>query len=166
MADLSVFSRAGKLVAGPAPAYAYATSYSQDSTTNVFSSISGALSSTGGKEYLTCSITPKRADSRLEIDICVPNLSTSAVMHSYLALFKDSETTSRQVVSHTAGVAGYFGAASLKYILPSTGSTSAQTWRLRFGSNSTGTIYVANRAGVNEFGNTDITTFRIQEVYL
>ncbi len=43
---LRLRGNAGKLVAGPSPAYAYATSYSQGSTTNVIQPVGVAASAT------------------------------------------------------------------------------------------------------------------------
>ena len=63
-----------------------------------------------------------------------------------LALFKDSETDARQVASWICPVANFTTSLSLTYVLSSTGSTSAQTWKLRYGSN-TGTTYFLRRSG-------------------
>jgi hypothetical protein len=105
---------------------------------------------TEGAEYtqLATTITPLDASSNLIIEVYLPVVS-SANNYATIALFEDSDTDCIGVsVGYSGGSASIVCDLSLRVIV-SAGSTSARTYKLRYGSNSTGSMYIGGDSAEN-----------------
>ena len=118
---------------------------------------------TEGNEYMTLSVTPRSATSKLLITVSCNVSSSTAGMAICGALFQDSTANALAVTyiySPTATVAGQL---TFHHTMTS-GTTSATTFRVRIGSNGAGTTTFNGSSGVRQYGGVMASSIVIQEV--
>lgn len=118
---------------------------------------------TEGTEVVTVSVTPIRSDSTLEIEAVIFGYATPASSIAIGALFKDStaDAIAAATLAGASGDVSYFSGTLLHR--QSSGSTSAQTFKLRVGG-STGTVYVNGNNTARLFGGVGATYIKVREV--
>jgi hypothetical protein len=131
-----------------------------DSTASNIPSDNSKPQSGEGKEYTTVSYTPAASGNILFIT-AQARMSASTLADAIMALFLDSETNARSVGYETVPVANYGQMVFLKYKYTTTG-TSAQTWKIRFGSSS-GTGYMLSNGSGAKFDGTEFFTLEFLE---
>jgi hypothetical protein len=120
---------------------------------------------TEGDQYLSASITPKRATSFLEITVSLQTtLVTASALAVIAALFRNSGVDALSATKVYSG-------ATANSDLPVTiqhrvlaGNTSATTFTVRAGPSSAGTLNVNGRVGAGIFGGVNISSIKITEV--
>lgn len=138
-----------------------------DSTTNAFPMDNTIPQNTEGKEFTTKAITPLSASSVLEIEVEV-TFSHNSSGEIVTALFVDAVAdalTGSVKTSRSGNGAQQMGTYSYITRIAS-GSTSARTYKLRFGpaSNVGGTSYINSQAGNALFGGAMLSGIRITEI--
>lgn len=117
---------------------------------------------TEGTEVLTLAITPTNASNILVIESDL-FASTSAQAWIINALFQD--TTANALAAngnfHTTATAG--GTIHLQYRMVA-GTTSATTFKLRFGPHTAATVTVNGQSGGRKFGGVAVTSIKISEL--
>lgn len=118
---------------------------------------------TEGDQYLSVTVTPKSASSNLVIDVTIYAAHSAASSVLTAALFKDSAAS--------AIAAGMVAPTGASYILPikfthviASGSTSAQTFKVRAGANAAGTTTVNGWAGAQYLGGIMSSSIVVTEV--
>lgn len=121
---------------------------------------------TEGDEYMTLSITPKSATSRLIIDVKLYGANSAAgVTVLTAALFRDSGADAIAVGWDTSSSAGVSCDIGFTHVMDSPG-TSATTFKVRAGGSSAGTT-TFNGAGGNRFyGGVMASSIVIREVFV
>lgn len=101
-----------------------------------------APQNTEGTQYMTVTITPTSATNRLEIRCSIPLVNISAPGRTTIALFQDSTASAltTNTMYHSAANGG--GHLSFVYSMAA-GTTSATTFKIRYGG-STGTMAILN----------------------
>lgn len=117
---------------------------------------------TEGDEYMTCSITPLKSNSKLKIEVVVQG-STSTNNYFFAAcLFQDSTADALAAAKagrHAASSAQ--GTVTFTYWMTA-GTTDSTTFKVRAGSSS-GTFYFNGDAGVRKFGGVQFSSITITE---
>lgn len=139
----------------------------QDSTTTTIPADDTIPQNTEGKEAFTVSYTPKAATSTLIIDVFA-NLGSSTTTNVALALFQD---TTANALAAAANI-GARGTNALWEIVPvtiryivSAASTSARTYKVRFGPTGAATAYI-NRSldDTTLFGSRLMSNITVTEI--
>lgn len=101
---------------------------------------------TEGVEYtqIATSYTPTDAASILEIEVFIAGLANSAGGNFIGALFKDSDANALAVVNITPATSNVEQQAIIKFSVVAS-STSARTYKFRFGANASSTTFYINR---------------------
>ena len=115
-----------------------------------------------GDEYITRSITPKSANSKLKIDVVIGCLGCSSDTTITIALFQDSTANAiaAVAVSNIASTRPY--PASFSHYMTA-GTTSSTTFKVRIGGGSAGTITFNGVAGARIFGGVSSSSITITE---
>lgn len=116
---------------------------------------------TEGAEFLTRSITPTSATSKLRIDI-VLNGSCSTTSYITVGLFRDSTATALAAASKY-GTNGSYEQVVLSCLVDA-GSTAATTFRVRAGQHTAGTLTVNGDGGARRLGGAMATTITVTEI--
>lgn len=118
---------------------------------------------TEGAEFITATITPTNASSNLIIEFeawC----SASAANTLTFALFRDSDADAIQTTGKRIAAINIIEQCRLKYIV-SAGSTSARTYKIRYGPVSAGTGSILRAPTVAPvYGDSDSANFTITEI--
>jgi hypothetical protein len=103
---------------------------------------------TEGDQYMSLSITPKSATSRLVIEVTGVFASSAGAAGNPLmvALFQDSTAGALAAVVHRMVTANCEATISFNHTMTS-GTTSATTFRVRAGSNNAGTTFFNGNTG-------------------
>jgi len=118
---------------------------------------------TEGDEYMTLSITPKSATSKLLITAQVFG-SVSTGTRWGIGLFKDSDADALSFASAFVKDATSMSTCYIEHSLTS-GSTSAQTFKIRAGSIQTAATFTFNgQSGARRFGGTILSSIHINEI--
>lgn len=121
--------------------------------------------STEGAEILTATITPTSTGDYLKFTVSCW-VDGSAANNAVFAIFKDSGADAIYTTMATIYAAGYTVVVTFTFLVAIT-STSSQTWKLRAGPSSAGTLYLNQYTGaVAEFSTTDKITMLIEQVTL
>lgn len=120
---------------------------------------------TEGAEFFTCSITPQFADSILKVEVFVPLIDGSALRVWIGALFRDSTSDAIATATETIVSASYVRQFKMVAFVPS-GSTSATTFKFRFGLEASGTAYANATAasGNQRFGDSTMASITVTEL--
>jgi len=120
---------------------------------------------TEGTEWLTLAITPIRDDSNLLIEVVVLLHGNDISRHTTIALFQD-DTAGALAATCISGGYAYFNVIQptvLKHFMTS-GTTSATTFKVRFGGSTTDTVYI-NGISSRKFGGVASSSITITEIY-
>ncbi len=112
-----------------------------------------------GDQYLTLSITPKSATSRLVILVTAEAYnSQSSASNMIFALFQDSNAN-----AIACGITNNFGSVSFVHIMTS-GTTSSTTFNLRIGCSAAGTTTFNGKSGNQQMGGSMVSGISIREI--
>lgn len=118
--------------------------------------------STEGDQYMSLSITPKRADSTLIVEALF-NYEFSAVNVVVAALFRDAGAAAIDASANWHAGGATENQIKLGKSIAS-GSTAATTFKLRAGGVGAGTVTFNGVSGVREFGGVYLSSLKIIEV--
>lgn len=136
------------------------TSTTSDSTTTAIPADNTIPQNTEGKELTTLSFTPVSASSTLLIEFC-GHLSNSGSNQGVVALFVD---TTADAIGVACGLASSGICYTIKNsIKVASGSTSARTYKLRWGAN-TGTCYINGNGSTALYGGVMPSYIRVTEI--
>lgn len=148
-----------------APAYAYGESATYDSTTTVMLNDNSTPQITEGKEITTAAITPKRSTSKLLITVSALVTHSSADEGVTLAVFVDATASAIGANVGGTGKTSVPQAAMFQFMIDAS-STSARTYRLRYGPATAGTAYINGDTGARQLGGISKATLTIQEIFV
>jgi len=117
---------------------------------------------TEGDEYMTLSITPKSATNKLKIDVVFFGASTAAISLT-AALFQDSTTGALAATSRWDSNANAYATINFSYYM-TTGTTSATTFRVRAGSDTSNTTTFNGVSSGRLFGGVAASSITITEI--
>jgi hypothetical protein len=120
--------------------------------------------STEGAAYseLDITFTPQNGSSTLFIEVSI-SVSMGFTTTGAIAIFKDSDSNALGSDHLTLAAAGYLGRINATFS-ENAGSTSLRTYKVRFGSTPSGTMYVNTSAGTALFGGTARSLIKITEI--
>lgn len=116
---------------------------------------------TEGAEFLTRTITPTSATSKLLVQV-VLNGSCSTTSYITVGLFRDS-TAGALAAASKYGVNGSYEQVVLSCLVDA-GSTAATTFRVRAGQHTAGTLTVNGDGGARRLGGAMATTMTVTEI--
>ena len=144
-----------------------ATATATNSTTNIVPNDGTIPQISEGKEYMTCSITPKSTTSTLIVEFEAPIVATTTGdLSAIFSLYQDTTANAVAVtmVPKFTSNEDVLGGARIKYIMTS-GTTSAITFSVRYGPDDTGTAYINRRSGTaGLLGNVGMSSLVITEL--
>lgn len=119
--------------------------------------------SSEGTEALTLAYTPVKSGSKLTVR-CEGMMTPTGGSHGMFALFRNSETDAvASSVGHNANIPNFEIPLTLQYGM-TTSSTSAITFKLRFGINGVATTYLnGDETGAQFHGGVCATTMEVVE---
>jgi hypothetical protein len=117
---------------------------------------------TEGDQYMSLSITPISATSRLIIDVVWIG-TNSGLNHCGVALFQDAAANAVAAAAATWAAGSYFHTVSFRHIMTS-GAINTTTFKVRAGGNSAGTTTFNGAAGGRIFGGIMASSIVIREV--
>lgn len=108
---------------------------------------------TEGTQFLSVSITPASASSKLRIDACLVVASNTGVRTVVVALFQDSTASALKAVTAPvpAALVDFMQPVNLTHFMTS-GTTSATTFKIRAGVETSGTVTVNGAGGGRAYG--------------
>ena len=119
---------------------------------------------TEGTEFMTLAITPTSASSKLKIDVAT-FICGSDTIRLTTALFQDSTANALAAVMSTPGFANIGGSGPSGFTHYMTaGTTSATTFKVRIGGNSSVTVTLNGQSGARRFGGVASSSITITEV--
>jgi hypothetical protein len=118
---------------------------------------------TEGTELFTLAITPTSATSKLLIQVNALCGISSTAQWATLALFQDSTANALAAVTSFQTTAGSAITVPLTYFMTA-GTTSSTTFKVRFGLQTTSTMYINGANGARLYGGADATTMTIMEI--
>ena len=119
---------------------------------------------TEGTEFMTLAITPTSASSKLKIDVAT-YICGSDTIRLTTALFQDSTANALAAVMSTPGFANIGGSGPSGFTHYMTaGTTSATTFKVRIGGNSSVTVTLNGQGGTRRFGGVASSSITITEV--
>lgn len=116
---------------------------------------------TEGTEFMTVSITPQFATSKLRITVSL-NGAGSVDSSVIVALFQDS-TANALAAAETTHTANYHQRVTFEHVMTA-GTTSATTFRVRAGLDTAGTITVNGSGGSRIFGGVGVSSIVVEEI--
>ena len=119
---------------------------------------------TEGEEYseINVTITPTNASSLLKIEVEL-NVSAAGVSTVVGSVFRDSEADALDSRWVTVPSASYVGQLSIRAFVTA-GSTSSQTFKVRWGVISSGTVYLNNSGGTAYLGGANRSSMTVTEI--
>ena len=117
---------------------------------------------TGGTEFLTATITPTNAANRLIIEGVIV-LSPTAAFTFIVALFQDTTVDALAAVMQSTNAGGALFTVSFRHEMAA-GTTSATTFRMRAGLNTSGQTTRVNGTTGRLMGGVSATTLTIYEI--
>ena len=118
---------------------------------------------TEGDEYITLSITPKSATSKLVVEAVIIAANSVAPNAMTVALFQDATANALAASSFTTVAATAAETVNLRHTMAS-GTTLATTFRVRIGGNSAGTTTLNGAGGTRIYGGVAASSLTIREV--
>ena len=119
---------------------------------------------TEGDEYMTLAITPASASNRLLIEVtCQAENGTAAARHIVAALFRDAITNALACVFLRVESDDRPRAITFQHIMTAP-STSAMTFRVRIGMETSGTITFNGSGGARKYGGVLASSIVITEI--
>ena len=117
---------------------------------------------TEGTEFMTLSITPTSATSRLRIDVVV-NGAGSATNSWIVALFQDSTANALAAISYNIAANNVAETAAFTYYMTA-GTTSSTTFKVRGGLISAGTYTFNGQSSSRLLGGVMASSITITEI--
>lgn len=117
---------------------------------------------TEGDQYLTIDITPKNANSTLEIDIEMMVGSSVVGAWASMMLFVDAVANALASKNFYLDTASASYPISLKHVVAA-GSTSPRTYRVRAGAHVAGTLNINGAAGIRLHGGVQVSRITVKE---
>ena len=133
------------------------------STTSAIPQDNTIPQNTEGTEFTTLAITPQASDSTLYIDFLVMGSLTNNSTNITVCLFKDSDANALQVVNNTCNTNTEMFPLILQFAETS-GTTSAVTYKIRFGLAGGGTVYLNSDQSSDVYSTAQSAIFTITEV--
>ena len=118
---------------------------------------------TEGDEYMTLAITPTSATNKLKIEVVCVFASNTAGRTMDIALFQDSTAGALAAVTTSLFNSNRARAIHFAHFM-TTGTTSATTFKVRAGQNSTGTTTFNGSNGARLFGGVMASSITITEI--
>jgi hypothetical protein len=118
---------------------------------------------TEGNEFLTRAITPTSATNELHFDINILASVNTDSRHITVALFQDTTANALAVTSCFTANGTKILTISLTHKMTA-GTTSATTFKVRIGCETSGTITLNGESGSRVFGGVAVSSIRITEV--
>lgn len=135
-----------------------------DTTTTTTADVDTAPTTSHGKEFMSLSITPKRADSKLRIEvIAVVASSFAGVNVMTMALHQDATANALAAVQQGTPAQNVQCTIKLTYYMTS-GTTSATTFKVRIGGSSAGTTTFNGASGARKMGGVMASSITITEI--
>lgn len=155
--EIQAPTAAGKLIQ-----YVETTSTATDSTGADIPDDNTIPQDTEGKEYFTVVITPTDAASKLRVRVFLPVIAVggSGSREFIGAIFRDADANAIAagvLIANTA--VDSYGSGVLEAVVTA-GSTSATTFKFRYGANGTDTAYI----GSNAAGNARLSSARVARI--
>ena len=139
-----------------------ATLSTVDTITTIMPNDNTIPQNTEGEEVLTASITPAHASNKLLIEVNVV-IGGDAALWVVSALFQDSTASALAANANYCPAAGGACAVPLTHYMAA-GTTSATTFKLRAGQQSSGTATINGNGGSQTLGGVASTTLTITEI--
>lgn len=117
-----------------------------------------------GTEILTLSITPKSVTNRLRVQAKLKQISANGVVAAIAALFHNSNANAVDATSITISASGYNSAMPMLEYEFVPGATTLQTFSVRVGTSSGGTIYMHGNALNRLYGGIQASSLTIEEI--
>lgn len=111
---------------------------------------------------LDTTITPKAAGNKLVVQAIV-NASASIAAQIIVAMFQDSGAGAVAVGDVTVAGTSYLGQVSVSFTTTAA-STSATTFKLRYGPPGAATVTINGSAGAQLFGGTLVSSLTVTEI--
>lgn len=118
--------------------------------------------STEGDQYMTLAITPKATTNKLKIDVVFIASSTATGDFITAALFQDSTANALAAAFERNDTAGGKTITFTHWM--TAGTTSATTFKVRGGSNASGTTTFNGNGGNRRFGGVAASSITITEI--
>lgn len=138
------------------------SSVATDSTSTAMPADDTIPQNTEGKELFSLAITPSNTNNILLIQAVV-NVSVATTQQCALALFQDSTAGALAAQAYTCVSGGLIYQASFQYYMVA-GTTSATTFKLRYGVSAGGTAYINQSAGGRLYGGVAFCSMTITEL--
>lgn len=138
----------GAAITGYVVGTAIASSTTRDSTALQIPADNTIPQNTEGKEYLTVSYTPKFSTSKLRVRFSATRAGKAASITLTVAMFRDS--TANAIQAHSS-VGGADEAPFEMTAIVDASSTSATTFKIRYGNSDGATNVYMNGAGSGDF---------------
>ena len=139
-----------------------ATLSTLDTITTIMPNDNTIPQNTEGEEVLTATITPANASNKLLIEVNVV-IGGDAALWVVSALFQDSTANALAANANYCPAAGGACAVPLTHYMAA-GTTSATTFKLRAGQQSSGTATINGNGGSQTLGGVASTTLTITEI--
>ena len=133
------------------------------STTSAIPQDNTIPQNTEGTEFTTLAITPQASDSTLYIDFLVHGSLTNNSTNITVCLFKDSDANALQVSNNSHNTNTEMFPLILQFAETS-GTTSAVTYKIRFGLAGGGTVYLNSDQSSDVYSTAQSAIFTITEV--
>jgi hypothetical protein len=142
-----------------------ATTATDGSTTSILPADNTIPQNTEGTEVtdMACAITPLSASSTLIIDVVVPTIGTSTTQTWVGAIFVDSTANALAAGSNNPTNGTFQQQFVMRYIVAS-GSTTARTYKFRYGTGAAGTVYFLRGSGAQFFSTAKQASMTVTEV--
>jgi len=118
---------------------------------------------TEGTEFMTLAITPKSASNKLKIEIVAQLACATSGRAIAMALFQDSTANALACIAKDINIASGFYILTLTHYM-TTGTTSATTFRMRAGVQTSGTISFNGLTGSRFYGGVLASSITITEI--
>lgn len=117
---------------------------------------------TEGTEFLTVSITPTEATSKLLVEVSMPITATAAV-NVVGALFRDAAPNALAATTRYIPANAQINQITLRTMVEA-GSTAATTFRVRAGAGTAATIYMNGMSNARYFGGVFNASITVTEI--
>jgi hypothetical protein len=117
---------------------------------------------TEGNEFMTLTVTPTNSSNKLKIDV-VASVTCSTNNQMTAALFQDSTAGALAAINFYNPTNDQSGISNFSHYMTA-GTTSATTFKLRVGSNTSGTVTFNGQSGSRKLGGVCASSITITEI--
>ena len=117
---------------------------------------------TEGNEFMTLTVTPTNSSNKLKIDV-VASVTCSTNNQMTAALFQDSTAGALAAINFYNPTNDQSGILNFSHYMTA-GTTSATTFKLRVGSNTSGTVTFNGQSGSRKLGGVCASSITITEI--